>query len=231
MEFDGIFLDLYGTLTAGDREAVETVCGSVVQDCGAPLSAQELSVTWGNRFFDALDHHNGDDFLTLFELEAKTLRETMAALNIEIYPRPYIERLSRYWQNPELHPEVSEILAALELPICIVSNADRVDADATIELHDLPIDHLVTSEDARSYKPHRAIFDLAFDTTGWRRERVMHVGDSLQSDVGGAIASGIRSGWVNRAHRIHDVGTHRPDHEFKDLRELEALLRTNGRGS
>lgn len=231
MEFDGIFLDLYGTLTAGDREAVETVCRSVVQNSGVPLTAHELSVIWGNRFFDALDHHNGDDFLTLFDLEVKTLRETMAALKFEIDPRPYVEQLSHYWQNPELHPEVCEFLAALELPICIVSNADRADADATIELHHLPIDHLVTSEDARSYKPDRAIFDLAFDKTGWRRERVMHVGDSLQSDVGGAIAAGIRSGWVNRAHRIHDVGTYRPDHEFKDLWELEALLRTNGRGS
>ncbi len=87
-----------------------------------------------------------------------------------------------------------------------------------------PIKHLVTSEDARSYKPHREIFEMALARTGWRRDRVIHVGDSLHSDVGGAMAAGIRSGWVNRAHRIHDIGNHQPDHEFVDLHGLTALV-------
>jgi FMN phosphatase YigB (HAD superfamily) len=53
---------------------------------------------------------------------------------------------------------------------------------------------------------------------------VIHVGDSLHSDVGGALAAGIRSGWVNRSHRIHDIGTHEPDYEFEDLTGLAALV-------
>jgi 2-haloacid dehalogenase/putative hydrolase of the HAD superfamily len=229
LELDGIFLDLYGTLTAGDRQAVEETCGVIVADTGIALSAHELSIAWGERFFRALDSCNGDSFITLYEVEVRTLRETMAGLGVGIDPRPYVDRLMRYWRNPPIQPEVNEFLAGIRLPICLVSNADRADAESALGRHGIELHDLVTSEDARSYKPDRAIFELALRRTGWQRDRVIHVGDSLHSDVGGAMLAGLRTGWVNRTHRIHDIGTHEPDHEFPDLTGLVRLL-DNHRG-
>jgi 2-haloacid dehalogenase/putative hydrolase of the HAD superfamily len=225
MELDGVFLDMYGTLTTGDRAAVETVCGEIIRDTGVALSPRELGITWGERFFAAMDCCNGDEFQTLFEIEARTLRETMSALGVEIEPLRYVTRLVGYWRDPPLQPEVQEFLADFAPPICIVSNADRADVDAALARHDIRVAGVVTSEDARFYKPDPRIFATAFKLTGWRPERVIHVGDSLHSDVGGALAAGLRSGWVNRAHRIHDIGKHEPDHEFEDLRGLLALAR------
>lgn len=224
IELDGIFLDMYGTLTAGDRQAVESVCETIVRDTGIAFSAHELSITWGERFFHCLDFANGDQFMTLADLERKTLTDTMSALGAKVDPEPYVASLMHYWRNPPLQPDVKGFLAAIRFPICLVSNADREDAVAALSNNGITLDHVVTSEDARSYKPDREIFELALRDTGWRRERVIHVGDSLHSDVGGAIIAGIRSGWVNRAHRIHDIGTHTPDHEFADLMDLAALL-------
>ncbi len=224
MKLDGVFLDMYGTLTTGDRQAVEATCEHLVRDYRLTLSAHELSITWGERFFHALDFCNGDGFLTLFDVECRTLRETMAALGVTMDPAPYAEMLRRYWSDPPLQPEASEFLKACPLPVCLVSNADRADIDAVIERHALKLDHVVTSEDACSYKPDRAIFELALAQTGWLRDRVIHVGDSLHSDVGGALVAGLHSGWINRAHRIHDIGTHTPDHEFGDLTEFGRWL-------
>lgn len=224
MELDGVFLDLYGTLTTGDRQAVETVCEELVRESGLRLSAYELSVTWGERFFNALDFCSGKGFKTLFEVEIQTLRETMAALGVEVDARRYTEKLQQYWKTPPPQPEVQDFLAAVKAPICIVSNADREDAELALARCEVKVAHLVTSEDARSYKPDRAIFEMALRQTGWRRDRVIHVGDSLHSDVGGAIVAGIKSGWINRAHRIHDIGTHVPDHEFEDLMGLAELI-------
>jgi 2-haloacid dehalogenase/putative hydrolase of the HAD superfamily len=224
LELDGIFLDLYGTLTAGDRAAVEAVCADIVRDTGVSLSAYKLSVTWGERFFHALDFCNGDDFLTLAEVERKTLVDTMEGLGVRIDPGPYVAGLMQYWRHPPLHAEVKDFLAEIRIPICLVSNADRLDAESALSRNGIELDHLVTSEDARSYKPDREIYERALRETGWRRQRVIHVGDSLHSDVGGAMISGIRTGWVNRAHRIHDIGTHHPDYEFDDLMGLVKLL-------
>jgi 2-haloacid dehalogenase/putative hydrolase of the HAD superfamily len=224
MMLDGIFLDFYGTLTAGDRQAVETVCEAIVRETGLTISAYELSVTWGERFFHALDECNGDGFLTLFDVEVKTLRQTLQALDAGADAPFYARQLQTYWQCPPLQPEVREFLPRLRLPVCIVSNADRADIDVALKRHELAFEHVVTSEDARSYKPDRAIFELALARTGWRRDRVIHVGDSLHSDVGGALVAGITSGWLNRAQRIHDIGTHRPDYEFDDLLALLSLV-------
>ena len=225
MELDGLFLDMYGTLTTGDRAAVESVCRVIIDDTGVQMSPRELSVTWGGRFFHAMDFCNDERFLTLFEVEATTLRETMTQLGVSVDPYMYVRRLTEYWQDPPLQPEVRDFLASFPLPICIVSNADRADIDATLKRHEIDVAEVVTSEEVRSYKPAPKIFEVALRRTGWRRERVIHVGDSLHSDVGGAMMAGIRSGWVNRAHRIHDIGTHEPDHEFEDLHGLTALVR------
>lgn len=224
LELDGVFLDMYGTLTAGDRQAVESACADIVRDTRVAMSAYELSVTWGERFFHALDFCNGPNFITLADLERKTLIETMAVLGVTVDPEPYVHSLMEYWRNPPLQPDVKQFLAEIRCPICLVSNADHDDAAAALARHNIKLDHLITSEDARSYKPDREIFEMALRVTGWRRDRVIHVGDSLHSDVGGAMVAGLRSGWVNRAHRIHDIGTHEPDYEFEDLIGLVRLI-------
>ncbi len=224
MKLDGVFLDMYGTLTTGDRAAVEATCQEIIDDTGLKLGARQLGVSWGERFFAAMEHANADDFRTLFSLETDTLRETMAALCVAIEPERYVLRLTEYWRNPPLQPEVSEFLARFRVPICIVSNADRADIEAALAVHGLQVAGLVTSEDVRSYKPDPRIFEAALELTGWRRARVLHVGDSLHSDVGGARGVGLRTGWVNRAHRIHDIGNHQPDYEFEDLLGLHALV-------
>jgi len=224
-KLDGVFLDMYGTLTTGDREAVESVCRQIIRDTGVPLSARELSITWGERFFGAMDFCNDEHFLTLFEIEARTLRQTLAELGRAVDPYPYCRRLTGYWRKPPLQPEARDFLATFPLPICIVSNADRADIEAGLSWHGLRIAYVVTSEDVRSYKPAPKIFEAALALTGWPKDRVIHVGDSLHSDVGGAIRAGISSGWVNRIGRIHDIGTHRPDYEFSDLHGLTAVVR------
>ena len=225
MPLDGLFLDMYGTLTTGDRAAVETACQAVIRDTGIAMSAYELSVTWGERFFHALDFANGADFRTLTRLESDTLRDTLAQLDVDAAPEPYVRLLTDYWRSPPLQPEARAFLATVTVPVCIVSNADRDDLTTALRGHELQVAHIVTSEDTRSYKPDRRIFDQALKLTGWRREKVMHVGDSLHSDIGGAIVAGIRNGWLNRAHRIHDVGTHAPDHEFADLMQVAEFVR------
>ncbi len=224
MKLDGVFLDMYGTLTTGDRAAVEATCADIIRDTGVNMCARELGIAWGERFFAAMEHANGEDFRTLLGLETETLCETMAVLGVALEPERYIARLTAYWRRPPLHAEVHDFLVRFQTPVCIVSNADRADLDAALAFHDLRPAAVVTSEDVRSYKPDPRIFEAALERTGWRRAHVLHVGDSLHSDVGGAAGVGLRTGWVNRAQRIHDIGNHEPDYEFPDLLALHALV-------
>jgi 2-haloacid dehalogenase/putative hydrolase of the HAD superfamily len=221
---EGVFVDFYGTIASGDVQAVESVCREVIDDYGLSVSARDLATDWGRRYFMAIEAMNGDGFRLLREIEADTLIDSVSPFVGRVDVNRYIDDLNAYLARPTLFEEVPEVLAAMRLPICIVSNADERELRSALAYHELRPDFVVSSEGARSYKPERRIFEAALELTGWSADRVLHVGDSLHSDVGGAREAGIRSAWVNRATRISDIGTEVPDWTWSDLRPLALLV-------
>lgn len=222
--FDAIFLDFYGTVSCGDRRAVERACFSVVKDFGLDVSPAEFAVTWGQRFFAMIETHNGDRFLTLKDIEFASLRETLGAACDGADLSPYVAKLEAYWADPPIHPDALELLARLDVPVCCVSNSDSTPLGQAIEKNGLTFSAVVTSESARSYKPHSGIFDSALKIMGCRADRTLHIGDSLHSDVGGALAAGIRTAWICRDDRIHDIGDAKPDHTVSSLLDILPLM-------
>jgi len=221
--WQGVFLDFYGTVASGDVEAVEAVCRQVIDDYRLSAEASELAVRWGLRFFAAVEEIGCGSFKCLKQIETETLIETLLPLTGGIAVDHYIRRFNEYLARPTIFEEVRDVLRCLRVPVCIVSNADEQELRAALDHHRLQFDFVVSSEYSRSYKPEPGIFQTALDLTGWSADRVVHVGDSLHSDVGGAQNVGIRAAWVNRTTRISDIGTASPDYTWNDLRPLLAL--------
>lgn len=80
------------------------------------------------------------------------------------------------------------------------------DLFSALEYHGLKPAGIFTSEDARSYKPRKELFQFALQSTGLKADEVVHIGDSLSSDVKGAGAMGINTIWVNRSLREVPAG-------------------------
>ena len=222
-KFQGIFIDFYGTLASGDGQIVETICQSVIEDHGLDLDAAEFAIKWGEVYFAAIEGVNGTGFRPLLEIERDTLIDTFMPFAGRIDPDPYIVELNKYLSQPDLFDEVQEVLASVSLPVCIVSNADERELRAALEYHNLPIEYVVSSEKARSYKPEPEIFGAALQLTGWDRKNVLHIGDSLHSDIWGAHKAGLKAAWVCRGDRISDIGTEMPDFSWSDLRPMISL--------
>lgn len=73
-------------------------------------------------------------------------------------------------------------------------------------------------------KPDKGFFDRCFSQIpDFHPERALIVGDSLSSDIKGGICAGIRTCWVNPAHKTAPQEL-RPDYEIEALSQLEALL-------
>ena len=73
-------------------------------------------------------------------------------------------------------------------------------------------------------KPDPRIFEIAFHEAGCEPCELLHVGDSLESDVAGARAAGSKAIWLNRSSDARDGGTE-PAFEIRSLLELERILR------
>jgi putative hydrolase of the HAD superfamily len=81
-------------------------------------------------------------------------------------------------------------------------------------------DAVVISGDLGTGKPDRAIFAHTLDLLGVRADRAVMIGDSVERDVDGAEAAGIRGIWLNRARRDAPNG----HTQIATLAELRSVL-------
>jgi putative hydrolase of the HAD superfamily len=84
-------------------------------------------------------------------------------------------------------------------------------------------DALIVSADTAVAKPDAGIFERALTELGVSAASTVHVGDSLRSDVAGAIASGIGAVWLNRENAARGEDDPVPELEVASLAEVAAL--------
>lgn len=146
-------------------------------------------------------HSHGETFETQRALEIRSLRKTVVRFESSANAEEMSQLMFAHWRRPPIFTESMRFFEKCPVPIYIVSNIDTEDIMEALEFHDLKPEKVFTSEDAKEYKPRKEIFELALRSTGLRPEEVLHIGDSLISDVKGAASSGIRAVWLNRSHR------------------------------
>lgn len=82
------------------------------------------------------------------------------------------------------------------------------------------------SQELGENKPSKGFFDLAFaQIPDFDPEKALMVGDSLTSDILGGINAGIRTCWVNPAHKPGRADIC-PDFTIESITQLPALLET-----
>lgn len=82
---------------------------------------------------------------------------------------------------------------------------------------------VIFSQDHGVKKPDPKIFGITLSAAKCHREEMLHIGDSLKDDVGGAQAAGIKSVWLNRNREMNTTAI-TPDFEIASLSELPEIL-------
>jgi putative hydrolase of the HAD superfamily len=124
-------------------------------------------------------------------------------------------------ENFELFEDVFPVLDELrraELRIAVVSNGIR-DLSSFVAHHRLDVDVIVDSRSHGRVKPHPTIFQAALTGLGVAAEDAVMVGDSLEEDVEGARALGMRAILIDREERHPGV-----EDRLTDLYGLPAAL-------
>ncbi len=192
-----IFIDFYGTVVYEDGEIVSKI-SQLIYETGNAQNSVEVDAYWWNRFKNLFENSYGENFQTQRELETKSLLDTIAYFQSSQDGVKLSNEMFEYWKRPPIFEESKEFFEKCPVPIYIVSNIDRVDILEAIDYHGLKPQDVFTSEDALSYKPRKEMFEYALQQTGLKAEEVLHIGDSLSSDIKGAATAGIKAVWINR---------------------------------
>ena len=130
----------------------------------------------------------------------------------------------RRWEHAvhfELYDDALPVLADLRargLRLGLVSNTSR-DLGAFVRHFGLGVDAWIASGSYGKVKPSPLIFAAALELVGVGAAEAVMVGDSLEDDVEGARAAGMRAVLVDRAGRHPEA-----EERIESLRELASLL-------
>ena len=132
--------------------------------------------------------------------------------------------MTRAWEhahNFEIFEDVLPTLAELRahgLKIGLVSNTGR-NLDEFVAHHGLQVDAAVSSGAHGKTKPHPTIFLSALKRLEVEPADAVMIGDSIEDDVEGAKAVGMRGFLLDRENRYPEV-----EEKLTDLRALPAAL-------
>jgi len=139
---------------------------------------------------------------------------------VGVVAREIVGRWEHAWHF-ELYDDVIPILAELRragLKLGLVSNTSR-DLDAFVRHFRLDVDAWISSGTHGKVKPSPLIFGAALELLGVAAGEAVMVGDSVEDDVEGAQACGIRAILLDRGDRFPQQAD-----RIESLRELPLLL-------
>lgn len=203
---DAVFFDLFGTLLS--LRPLDDACERIAPGRGTEVAARwrarQLEASW---LRTAMDRWADFDSVTI-----DTLAGTLDELGI---PSPEdLASLAGAFVDLPLVPDAAGVVDRLHtagLTTGILTNASARTLDRVADRLDLPIDHRLSVDAARRFKPHPDVYRLAVDAAGLPPERIGFV-TANGWDAAGAGAFGFRVAWLrpSPAARLPAVGAPEP---------------------
>jgi putative hydrolase of the HAD superfamily len=217
-----VFLDALGTLVELQPPAPRL--RRLLAERGFELSEERAAAGFAAEIAYYLEHHlEGSDRERLDDLRDRCAGVLMEALELpgldHAAARAAMLGALEFRPYPEAAGALTELRAAGHA-LVIVSNWDCSLPDwlAPAGLLEL-VAGVVTSAEVGAAKPAGAVFERALELAGAAPDQAVHVGDSIDNDVEGARAAGIRAILVQR-----DGDPPADVEAVRALSELPALL-------
>jgi 2-haloalkanoic acid dehalogenase type II len=219
----GIIFDAYGTL-------IDTGDGSL-QAVKAILRKNNSSID-ANLFYRKwkIVHKNHINTLTSFIKEEDIFLIDLAALYVEYEIRGNsaddVKIMLNTLGERKAYPETNFVLKTLQpkYQVFIGSTSDEAPLHNDIRRNGITVNRIFTSEYLKVYKPRKEFYQLILDEISMQPDDVLFVGDSLEDDISGPAAAGMRTVWVNRKNIKYDAAQIRPCYEIPSLNKLLDII-------
>ncbi|HOO56605.1 MAG TPA: HAD family hydrolase [bacterium] len=222
-----ILLDAFGTLFDTSELHVEAT-KRILDNHNLDIDPSDFHTKWDEII---VDQWKGYNFKMLWPMFEECLEKTFRFYGVDSFDTragiiEWLELVAGADTFPEVIPTLDKLRSSYRL--VILSNTDNYEINKVLQGSGLSFEAVITSEDTKSYKPRKEIFDHAFSLLGVKPDETVIVGDSIGSDILGAKNAGIKSIWINRYNRKLSADMPQPDIALTDLSGLpEAIEKLN----
>jgi len=192
-----VFVDYTGTIVKDEGPDIQEVISRTYRNSDIE-SPQAMVSYWWKLLNEYEKKSCGSSYMSEDDIVDELLNICERELHLEENLEELHAAFQRFWMYAPAYEDTKEFFEKCPLPVYIISNNARKYIEESMKDKGLHPADIISSDMARAYKPHRAVFEKALEVSGCRADEVIHIGDSVSSDVEGAIAAGIRPVLVDR---------------------------------
>ena len=220
-----VTFDMYGTLL-DLRASFSQGFSEFLTAKGASRDADEVVQLWEATYLreSMVDTMLGRGRTPFERIRRECLSQLLSRLGIAHTPDD-VENLLTTNARVSLFHDVQEGLLALKgkFTLAVLSNGDLDSLQRAVSGLSIPVDRVISAEQAGVYKPHSAVYRYAIDSLNLQANQVLHVA-AHPWDVRGAKATGLLGAYINRDNVPYSDSLPHPDLEVSKLTALASNL-------
>ena len=185
-----VFLDYTGTIIEeGGPDGME-----MLKRCwkNSDIESMEAMLAYWWKLIKAYEAVSyKESYITEEEIVDRALAECAEKIHLKENFAELHRLCQRFWMYAPAFPDTKEFFDKCSVPIFVISNNGLSYVEEGMRDKDLHPAGIICGDMVRAYKPHEEIFLKALEVSGLNAEEVIHIGDSVTSDVAGAVRAGI----------------------------------------
>lgn len=223
-----VIFDMYDTLVRNDQRRWRATFQGIIQEQVLDTNASCLWQVWRreDRKFRANRLTSDKPFQTYRQGWRAAFASAFDALSLPGDAEAAADRSIADLAGRSPFPETMQALGVIQESrrTALLSNADDNFLLPNLSLLGLTFEEVLSSEQARSYKPAPELFREMLRRLGVSPQESVYVGDRQFEDVQGATGVGINAIWINRSKAALDPKLPKPAGQIRSLLELPGLL-------
>ncbi|MCI8465895.1 MAG: HAD family hydrolase [Lachnospiraceae bacterium] len=192
-----VFMDYTGTVIQEKGKAIETIVYRIWRNSRLKTAEETIKYWWS--LLKMMEEKSfGDTFLTEDEIVDCLLERLGREVGLTDNFTELHGLFQRFWMYAPIFEDVKDFFEQCSLPVYIITNNGVCYVEECLKRNHLNAAGIISGEMVRAYKPHKEVFAYALEKSGYHAKEVIHIGDSVASDVNGAVAAGITPILIDR---------------------------------
>ena len=185
-----VFMDYTGTLMKENSKYAMQVAQLVAENSNLPDIKTVIKIWW--KLFMGLENQSYQEaFLTEDDILVKAFSILKTDYAVTVDQELFCSLIHKFWCKSPMFEDVKTFFDKCDLPIYLITNNAVDYVNVFLSDNNLKCAGIISGNMVKAYKPHKEIFEKALEISGCKPDEVIHIGDSVTSDVNGALEVGI----------------------------------------